>query len=332
MYTKEQVADFSHFLDNRTFARQYSPWQKIKFWIRIGLGSFRANRMMRETLKRKECYYGSFKGEFGHLLAHNLPFLSFLHRRGVKIHYCGVGIHRSLLVDEQNQSIVASFHELRDFFSEVTPCTNNTVAPADVQYEIDKFAQKAIHSGLPFWNIGDDSYYWFIHRNHILKRKWMHGYHLEKVFESKRTNSAVIFPRSKGTKSSENNGGAWDYQDLAEKIAPYFERVYICGHPSQVLQLEAKDNIELCITADNAEIAKHCANSKLIITQHSGVNNLGEYLNTKVLIIYNGKPPIGSMQNTLRFRPFLVGQGKERQELAYAFKLDEVLNFVRSMC
>lgn len=329
MRSHSEVADFTHLSDNKYFARNYKGIRKLKFWLSIWLGNRKADQLMHETLKKKECYYGPFKGEYGHFLAHTLPFLSYLHRKGVKIHYCGMDIHRPLLIDESGQSIVASSHALRDFFAEVSPASNKTIPPVDVQQEIQKFEQKAGSSQLPFWNIGDESYYWFIHRNHTVTRGWMQGYHLEKYYGTKRINSVVIFPRSKGAKTSKNNGGPWDYQLLAETLSPYFDKVYICGHPSQVFQLEIKGNIELCITADNAEILRRCADSNLIITQHSGVNNLGEYTDTQVLIIYNGKPPIGSMQNTLRFRPFLVGQGRERHELAYAFSLEEVIDYVK---
>src|ERR1700759_2266664 len=57
------------------------------------------NSFYKKALEEKECYYGPFKGEFGHFLLHNLPFLSCLHQQGVKINYCGMELHKAFLVD-----------------------------------------------------------------------------------------------------------------------------------------------------------------------------------------------------------------------------------------
>jgi hypothetical protein len=309
--------------DNRHFAKQYKGLLRLLFWLRIGIGYFKAYIKLRYTLASKECWYGPFKGEFGHFLAHNLPFLMYLHSKGVKIHYCGMELHKPLLVDESGKSILAEYFPLRDFFPEVPPHGNSTEPPADVKQEIDRFENKA---GYPFWNIGDDFYYWFIHRNLLLKGPYMKTCRLEKVYGTKKEKNAVIFPRKKGATSSDNNGGPWDYMDIARAVSPYFQKVYITGHPSMSLDYKPEGNIEICVSADNKVILEKCSNSQLIITQHSGVNNLGEYTNTKVLIIYNGKPPIGSLQNTLRFRPYIG----TRHELDYAFSLPEIIAYAKN--
>src|ERR1700758_1912170 len=57
------------------------------------------NLFYKRALKEKECYYGPFKGEFGHFLLHNLPFLSHLYHQDVKINYCGMALHKPFLVD-----------------------------------------------------------------------------------------------------------------------------------------------------------------------------------------------------------------------------------------
>src|SRR5205823_14480788 len=114
---------------------------------------------------KKICYYGPFKGEFGHFLAHTLPFLMYLHKKGVKIRYCGMELHKPFLVDESGKSIISEFTPLRDFFAEVPPNSNTVVPPADVQKVISEWTKEAENSRLPFWNIGDDFYYWFIHRH-----------------------------------------------------------------------------------------------------------------------------------------------------------------------
>jgi hypothetical protein len=322
-YTYAPKGDFS---DNKHFAKQYKGLQRIKFWAKIYKGYAEADKKLKQTLALKKCYYGPFKGEFGHFLAHNLPFISYLHSKGVKIYYCGMELHKPFLVDESGNTIVEQYFPLRDFFAEVAPNSNSTVPPADVQQEIDKFNTLANKSGLPFWNIDDDFYYWFIHRNWMLKGPYMKTYDLEKTYGKGKQKSAVIFPRKKGAANSPNNGGPWDYMEVARKISPYFQKVYITGHPALSADLSSEGNIEVCLSKDNKVILEKCANSQLIITQHSGVNNIGEFTNNKVLIIYNGKPPIGSLQNTLRFRPYIG----TKFDLDYAFTMEEIVEYAKN--
>lgn len=318
-------------MDNRTFAYQngYKGFALFKYWLKIYLNYFKANQKLKKTLRIGKCYYGPFKGEFGHFTAHNLPFLTYLHKRGVKIIYCGMELHSPLLVDEKGDSILYEYRKLRDFFAEVSPRTNATVPPKDIQIEIDAFTDEAQKSGIPFWNINDNYYYWFIHRNWLLKGH-TDTYSLDKYYRSEKENSCVIFPRSKGPtneKTLHNNGKDWDYQAVIDTVKPFFDKVYICGHPSQVLAIKEQDKVELRVTADNAKILEACSNSNLIITQHSGVNNLGEYTNTKVLIIHNGGKEvadIGSMNDTLRFRKGL----NQQYPLSFAFSLEEIKSYV----
>jgi hypothetical protein len=252
----------------------------------------------------------------------------YLHKKGVEIIYCGMELHKPFLVDEKGVSIIKDFRPLRDFFAEVAPNSNSVIPPADVQVEIEKFEKEAQNSGLPFWNIGDDFYYWFIHRN-WLGRGHIHLYDLSKVYKTSDQHAVCIFPRNKGAASSHNNGEPWDYPALIELLKPYIDKIYVVGHPSQSFSILASDKVELRLTTDNAQILEACSNSRLIITQHSGVNNLGEYLNKQVLIIYKGGnkiADIGSMNNTMRFRLFM----KEKKPLAFAFSEQEIVEFIKT--
>ena len=315
--------------NNETFLKQsgMSFLARLKFKWKLKKEFKKADQRLDTTLAMKECYYGPFKGEFGHFLAHTLPFLMYLNSKGVKIHYCGISLHRPFMVDERGESIVASFHELRDFFGEVSPSSNSTIPPQDVAGEIECFMEKTKNTDIPFWDIGDNFYYWFIHRN-WLGKGYTHIYDLSKVYgEGEEENACAIFPRSKGSKNSHNNGDAWDYPKLVSELRKHFDKVYVLGHPSQVLTLEPMDRVEVIVTADNAKISKACSKTQLIITQHSGVNNLGEYLRKQVLIIYKGgKTPqdIGSMNNTLRFREFM----NEQKHLHFAFGEEDVIEYV----
>ena len=66
-------------------------------------------KFYRKALRDKECYYGPFKGEFGHLLLHSVPFLMHLYNKGVKIHFCGVEIGKPFLIDDKGNSIIYKF-------------------------------------------------------------------------------------------------------------------------------------------------------------------------------------------------------------------------------
>ncbi len=325
MRVKPDTSPFAagEYSDNRHFARQYKGFPWMIFWMKIGIGYLETYLKLGYTLITKECWYGPFKGEFGHFLAHNLPFLMYLHSKGVKIHYCGMELHKPLLMDENGDTILAEFMPLRDFFQEVRPSGNSTIPPPDVQREIEAFRKKAKY---PFWNIGNDFYYWFIHRNLLIKGPYMKTYNLEKVYGRNKDRNVVIFPRKQGVEFSLNNGGPWDYMEVARAVSPYFKKVFITGHPSMCLDYTPENNIELCLSEDNRTILEKCAGSQLIITPHSGVNNIGEYTNTKVLIIYNGKPPIGSLQNTLRFRPYIGS----RHNLDFAFSIFEIAAYAKS--
>jgi len=315
---------------NRMFARrklQGGIPAKAAFWRKIYMGYSGAEEMLQAARKAGGCYYGPFKGEFGNFLSYVLPFLSYLHKEGIEIHYCGMGLHKPLMKDPKGNYLYSSFHELRDFFKEVSPTTNATVPPADVQESIREFEAKAKASGLPFWNIGDQFTYWNIIRTWAPEKGYYHTYDLGDAYRTAQENSVAIFPRRKGAKGSNNNGAEWDYEELAHAVSPYFDKVYVVGHPAQSLHFSSKGKVEVCISADNSVMLEKTANSRLIITQHSGTTYIGEYTDTPTLIIYKGKPPIGSMGNTLYFKEHM----KNTYPFSYAYDMEEVLNYCKSL-
>lgn len=312
--------------DNIFFSKRYSGLQRLFFWVSIYKGYSSAYFKLFLTLLLRKCYYGPFKGEFGHLLAHNLPFIMYLHSKKVKVFYCGVETTIPFLIDQNGKNIIYKYYKLRDFFKEIPPNSNSTVPKKDVQEKIDDFTQKAQRSIYPFWNINNDFYYWFIHRNWLLKGPFMKTYDLSHAYQTEKFSAVTIFSRKENKVNLANNGDNWDYNELAKAVSPYFDKVYITGHPSKSEGLiKSVDNIEVCISANNKVILEKCSNSQLIITQHSGAAYLGEYTNCKVLIIYKGQLPIGSLQNTLRFKPYIG----EKYNFEYAFSQEDVLNFVK---
>ena len=297
---------------------------RLGYKLMVLLSQKKLNAFYKRALKEKECYYGPFKGEFGHFLLHNLPFLVHLHKKGVKIHYCGMELHKPFLIDENGDSIIHEWHALPDFFTEAKPMANETVLPPAVEGLVDDFRAKAKLSGKAFLDVAEKDMYWFVFRNWQLKGK-QDVYDLSKAFGKQEFSSCVIFPRKKGGESTPNNGGPWDYAEIAKKVSPFFDKVFLVGHPSLSADVETSGNIELKVSANNADTLKYCAEAKLIITQHSGAVHLGAYVKTPVLIIFNGVPPIKGLIDTIRFRINLSSQS-----LNYAFNLAEIKTFVDS--
>ncbi len=277
----------------------------------------------RKAMRDKECYFGPFKGEFGHLLLHTVPFLMHLHKNGVKIYFCGLEIGKPFLINDNGESIIYKFYPLRDFYAEVPPCMNAAIPPKDVQEEIKKFQNIAYASGKAYLNIADHDMYWFVYRNWQLNGR-QHLYAIQNIYKSKTENSCVIFPRKKGDAYTTNNGGPWDYMRIARMVAPHFDKVYITGHPSMSAELQSEGNIEVCVSSDNKVVLEKCSNAGLIITQHSGAVHMGAYTNTKVLLIFNGQLPVRGLADTLRYRANL-----SIEPVDFAFSYDEIDEYVK---
>lgn len=296
---------------------------RIKYYTFVKWHLLVINRFYRKSIKSKECFYGPFKGEFGHFLLHNLPFLVHLHKKGVKIHYCGMELHKPFLIDEEGNSIIYRWHSLRDFFDEQKPNANENPVPDDVQKSIVAFKKKANESGLPYLDISRSNLYWYSFRNWQLAGR-QSKYDLSKVYGSTKSNVCVIFPRKKGGAYTSNNGGPWDYSVLARRVSPYFKKVYLVGHPSLSADVEIGGNIELKVSSNNEDTLEYCAQADLIITQHSGAVHLGAYVNTEVLVIFHGDLPIKGLKDTIRFRANIASK-----KLNYAFNLKQIEDFTR---
>ena len=75
-------------------------FKKLLYPLRMLLFNLKANVLYFRSIIFKKCYYGPFTGEFGHLLGHNLPFISYLYSKGVKVDFCGMDIYKPFFVDE----------------------------------------------------------------------------------------------------------------------------------------------------------------------------------------------------------------------------------------
>lgn len=297
---------------------------KLKYAKIVAQAYSRINSFHKRALQEKECYYGPFKGEFGHFLLHNLPYLTYLYNRGVRIHYCGMELHEAFLRNEKGESIIHRWYPLRDFFAEKKPNSNQVQPPDDVLEKIQAFSGEARLSGKPFLDLSDHDLYWYVFRNWQLKGR-QEVFDYRKVYPVPRENAVTIFPRKKGADYTPNNGGKWDYQELAEILSPFFDHVYITGHPSMSAEIKEKGNIRLRLSTSNEDVLRCCIASRLIVTQHSGAVHLGGYTHSDVLVIFNGKPPIKGLQDTLRFRENLTDR-----PLNFAFSTEEVEAFARA--
>ncbi len=305
--------------------RTLNIFGKIKY-AKIVSKAYRAiNAFHKKALRDKECYYGPFKGEFGHFLLHNLPYLTYLYKHGVRIHYCGMQLHEGFLRDESGKSIINEWFPLRDFFGEARPMANSVVPPADVEEKVQAFRKTALASGKAFLDLTDHDMYWFVLRNWMIKGERQAAFDYRKVYNVQRENAVTIFPRKKGADYTLNNGGMWDYQELAEALSPYFDLVYVTGHPNMSAEIKETGKIRLRLSTSNEDVIRCCAASRLIVTQHSGAVHMGAYTHSDVLVIFNGKPPIKGLQDTLRFRENLTNK-----PLNFAFSLPEIIEFVKS--
>ncbi len=281
------------------------------------------------TRIQKQCRFGPFRGEFGHLLGHVLPFVTYLHSQGVEVDFCGLEIHQPFFVDSSGKSLVRSYEPLRDFFEEVTPTANDSVEPPDVKKVCDAFTSLAKRSWIPYWDISNQDYYFNHFRWWILKRGFMKATDLTPVYKTRSENSCVLFPRLKSTGSLENNGEIWDYDQVIECLTPFFETVYVVGHPAFSAPVVPRPGVEICLTSDNRVILEKCCNSRLIITPHSGTTYLGDYTDTPVLIIYQhkGSRKIGNFEPTRLTKDGLQG----RHPFRFAFTLQEISEQIASL-
>lgn len=298
---------------------------KVKFTAILLHNNKTLKQFEKETFRLGECYIGPFIGEFGNFLLHMLPFLGYLHKNGIKVHYCGMTNHLPFLVDEKGGSLPETFVELRDFFHEVRP-SGNSIAflPEDVEKQVKKFQKEANESKFPYLDIFTDvNLYWYSYRNWQLKGR-QYVYDLSKFYRKEgRSNKVVIFPRKMSKDFTPNNGGSWDYKKIAFELSPYFDEVVFVGHPSMSDDLEdiTSDKIKLALSTDNTNVLKHCSTANLIVTQHSGAMHVSGYTQTPVLLIFKGKPPIKGLDDSIRFRinfPY--------QEADIAFTYEEIIN------
>ena len=296
---------------------------KIKF-AKILFSSYgQLNSFHRNALKTKECYIGPFWGELGNFLLHFLPYIAYLHDKGVKVNACCVENYTSFLIDEEGKPLCKDLTLIRNFFSEVRPSGNTIIPPADVWQKFEEFRKKARLSGNALLDLSDNDLYWYAFRNWQLNGR-QKLYKLEKKFKTENKNNVVIFPRKKGGDALSimvMNGiiCAWP-----EQMSPFFSNVIFTGRPDMSAEVKEERNIKLQLSNDNNDILKSCASAKLIITQHSGAMHIGSYVNVPVLLVFNGKLPVKGLDDSDRFRKNIG-----RKNVYLALSEVEVVDFLK---
>lgn len=299
-------------------------YSRLTFEYRRLINYFRAYILIAKTFYYKECYFGPFVGEFGHLLSHIVPFISYLHSKGVKIHYCGPDIHSPYFVNDKGVSIIFRYHKLRDFYNEVSPMCNDQLFPEDVGLDISSFIFSAKNSGLPFWDIRTKGFYWDV----FCKWEYLNGF--IKTYKQKKVkikeNTIVVFARKKGN-PSHVRGEDWDFQELVDEIKLHTDKIIVLGHPAFSHNIKESENVEVLLTSDNSLILQKCKQAKLIINQLSGTHYLGVYTDTRVLLLLKGKINYSNIIKDNKLRKIM----KEKHPLEYAYSLEEVKNIVKKI-
>ncbi len=257
-------------------------------WINKSFNYLKLYFLLFNTLLKKECSFAPFVGEFGHLLSHFIPFVSYLHSKGVKVHVCAPQIHKVFFYDKIGNPIYETFTPLRDFYSEVSPKCNMPIYPVDLHQKINKYVNKK--KKYVFWNILNHDLYW----NGFCT--WMYHNNLVKIYKHKGYSNfmknikprVVLFARSKGSHSPVR-GSDWDFNLLIDQISSYCSSINVLGHPAFSKNIKKKSNVNVLVGHGNEVILRECCKADYIITQLSGVHYLGLYCSSKILLLIKGK-------------------------------------------
>jgi hypothetical protein len=300
----------------------------LKFRVKLFFFNLLTYSRLFWALYTKEVFIGPFKGEFGNFLGHTLPFLMYLHKHKVKIHFCGFEILEPYMVDENGKSIIQSFYKIRDIYQEAPPSMNSGYVPKDVQGDIDEFRNRA-HKKFTYFDLEDSFFYFFIYRIFVASGH-AHMYDISGVYQDKKENACALFPRNKGASVSLNNGEQWNYQEVIDELKKVFEKVYVVGHPAHVFEIKEQEGVELVITSDNSLILKACSNSQFIFSPHSGVVYLAPLLRKKFVMLYKGGSivkDIGSIKNTQLYLKSISGNGF----IDYCFSLQQLTTYLKNV-
>lgn len=280
-----------------------------------------------KLLKAKQdntLYFGPVYSEFGHVLLHILPFLAYAHYKfGIeKIIVCTNKVYEPLFRAVFPKS-VCELITLPDHIGAYTPSVNKLPEGMDGEMKntIIQFENTVkSHNG---FDLLDGKAYWYVFRNWQLANKYQF---LPSINLDSYTNEykpkVMIFPRKKGAEHTANNGRPWDYP-LLVSILLSFAQVVVAGHPNLSISEGYPNHPDLSFAWDNQSLIKESLTCQLIMTQHSGACIVGDYVAVDTLILFNGKPPIKGLDETMRFRRHI-----QKGNFYFAHNLEEVDSFL----
>lgn len=289
-----------------------------RFYERI-----KAEKLLNRTFREKNAAIGPFFGELGHLLGHVLPFVNYLYANGIQVYILTLNIYKPFFVDSNGNFIVKKFIGVEDSFSSKTPKANKVFRFDYDQNEMNDF--DVISRNMPCWNLAVHKFYWHTFRWWVAEKGYCKMPNFVDYYKTSNEDSAVVFPRKKGSSYTKSNGEVWNYNKVIDLLLKYFSKVYVLGHPSLSGEVAIRENVEILISLDNERLIHKCANSKLIVNQHSGTNYLGKYTNSPVLILYKGKGPIAGIEQTIFFNRIL---DPTWESFNYAFSFDDIEDYL----
>lgn len=280
--------------------------------------------LLAKILIKRECYIGPFVGEFGHLLSHIVPFISFLYSKGVKVNYCGPAIHRVFFYDNKKKFMLNEFYSLRDFYQEITPFCNDQNYPEDVGVKINNFIYVAQKSNFPFLDLRERFFYFDCFCRWQYNNKFVKIFPIERNLKDKKFRVS-LFPSKKKTTYTKYRGEDWDYKKVIKTIESYVDEIFILGHPAFSIDIKESGKIKKFLTSDNTKILDKCLNSDLIITQMSGVHYLGLYSNTTCMILLKGSDlNLSNLNKDISYRNSL----SKKQSLIVVNNYNSIKNFI----
>lgn len=243
-------------------------------------------KILNEALEQKECYYGPFAGEFGWLLAHILPFMSYLYSKGVRIHFCGNDGQESLCIDDEGNHLYASYTSVPYFFDKSAPNGNViNLVPLENRKVIDEFVAEAKDSHKPFFDISSiDKFdtlweFWYA-------KKYGFYYNLNKYFNPDGIihNRISLYTRNKPYGKA---GEVWNIPDIIEAIESFCDEIVIVGNPNQSFELN-HPKVRNIVTRNNAKIFNAVSTSKLVLSPNSGSAYVARILQVPQIIYMKG--------------------------------------------
>jgi len=242
----------------------------------------------RQALDEKVCYVGPFAGEFGHMLIHVLPFVSYLYLKGVNIYFCGFGNQEVFFQDETGWPITHKYTRMPTFSDTGVPDGNNLdrITNHEVASMCNEFIAQAVTSGAAFFDISNP----FKYKEFFL---WWLGsgygklFNLRKLFNPHNITRNLITFYSRTKVHTGVTGPEWDVDEVIKILAKHCEGILVAGHSDQSRAIRHPQVLN-CVTSNNKEILTNMCVSKLIVSYNSGTAYIPRLFRIPGIVIHKG--------------------------------------------